>query len=168
MNADEKALAVRRLEVFATGSLADFEQIYHPDAVNHEAKAEPADCRGRGPAAMFAASQWLRSAFSDLSQEVVDVAAEGDLAAINTRMRGRHTGTYIVYTAEGDVEQAFPATGKSFDVRQTHWLRVVDGKVTEHWADRDDLGMAKQAGWVPPTPLYLLRMALAKRRAQRG
>jgi hypothetical protein len=38
----------------------------------------------------------------------------------------------------------------------------------EHWANRDDLGTAEQAGWVPPTPLYLLRMALAKRRARRA
>ena len=39
--------------------------------------------------------------------------------------------------------------------------------VIEHWANRDDLGMAQQAGWVPPTPLFLLRMALAKRKARR-
>jgi len=28
--------------------------------------------------------------------------------------------------------------------------------------------MAKQLAWVPPTPAYLLRMALAKRRARRA
>ena len=37
----------------------------------------------------------------------------------------------------------------------------------EHWANRDDLGTAKQLAWVPPTPLYLARMAIAKRRARR-
>ena len=36
----------------------------------------------------------------------------------------------------------------------------------EHWANRDDLGMAMQLG-VPPRPRYLARMALAKRRAVR-
>ena len=48
---------------------------------------------------------------------------------------------------------------------QTHWIRVAGGMVTEHWANRDDLGMAMQLGWAPPSPRYLLRMALAKRRA---
>jgi len=37
--------------------------------------------------------------------------------------------------------------------------------ITEHWANRDDLGMVRQAGWVPPTPVFLLRAAIAKRRA---
>ena len=44
---------------------------------------------------------------------------------------------------------------------------MADGQAIEHWANRDDLGTAAQLGWVPPTPRYLLRMALAKRRAQR-
>jgi hypothetical protein len=30
------------------------------------------------------------------------------------------------------------------------------------------LGTARQLGWIPPTPAYLLKMAGAKRRAQRS
>ena len=36
-----------------------------------------------------------------------------------------------------------------------------DGLVAEHWAVRDDQGMALQLGWVPPSPWYLLRCAVA-------
>ncbi|MEP6955852.1 MAG: hypothetical protein ABI883_03440 [Chthoniobacterales bacterium] len=43
---------------------------------------------------------------------------------------------------------------------QTHWFRVRDGAIVEHDAVRDDLGMAKQLGWIPPRPVYLLRMLL--------
>ena len=39
--------------------------------------------------------------------------------------------------------------------------------ITEHWANRDDLAMARQAGWVPPSPAFLLRAAMAKRRARK-
>jgi hypothetical protein len=73
--------------------------------------------------------------------------------------------TYRPHTAI--VDAAMPPTGKSFAVTQTHWFRTQDGVITEHWANRDDLAMARQAGWVPPSPAFLLRTALAKRRAQK-
>ena len=34
--------------------------------------------------------------------------------------------------------------------------------------NRDDVGTGMQLGWTPPTPLYLLRMVLAKRRTRRS
>jgi hypothetical protein len=42
-----------------------------------------------------------------------------------------------------------------------------DGKVAEHWANRDDRSMGEQLGWTPPTPIYLASMLLARRRARR-
>ena len=51
---------------------------------------------------------------------------------------------------------------------QTHWFRIQGGKVIEHWAVRDDLGQAKQLGWLPPSPTYLIQMAITKRRVKRG
>jgi hypothetical protein len=39
--------------------------------------------------------------------------------------------------------------------------------IIEHWANRDDLGMARQLGWIPPSPAFLFKMARAKRRALR-
>ena len=62
--------------------------------------------------------------------------------------------------------KVFPPTGKTFATTETHWLRVADAQLIEHWANRDDLGTALQLGWVPPTPLYLARAALAKRRVR--
>ena len=50
---------------------------------------------------------------------------------------------------------------------QSHWFRMEDEKIIEHWANRDDLGMASQLGWIPPTPVYLFEMALAKWRARK-
>ena len=82
-------------------------------------------------------------------------------------MSGRHTGPFVAYGPDARPKVAFPATGRAFAVTQTHWFRIADGKVIEHWANRDDLGQAVQLGWVPPTPIYLLRMARAKRKAQR-
>ena len=60
-----------------------------------------------------------------------------------------------------------PPTGREFATTQTHWFRFRDGLVVEHWANRDDLATAEQLGWVPPTPAFLLRQAIATRRARR-
>ena len=40
--------------------------------------------------------------------------------------------------------------------------------IVEHWDNRDDLGMASQLGWIPPTPAYLFKVARAKHRAKRS
>ena len=86
---------------------------------------------------------------------------------MNSTMSGRHVAQFVLYRDDGDVDNAFPPTGKRFAMAQTHWFRIQDGKVIEHWAVRDDLGQAKQLGWLPPTPAHLVRMALAKLRATR-
>jgi len=57
---------------------------------------------------------------------------------------------------------------QAFATTQTHWLRIADGKVIEHWANRDDMGTSMQLGWGPPSPVYIVRMAPALRRARRS
>ncbi len=146
------------------GTLEEFHEVLHPEFLNHEAKDEPPAARGRGPDAAYATALWLRDAFAELRWEIDEVVGEGDLIAVHCTMKGRHVNPFVNYGEDARVEQVFPPTGKEFASTQTHWLRVADGKVIEHWANRDDLGTAVQLGWVPPTPLYLARAALAKRR----
>ncbi len=73
------------------------------------------------------------------------MVAEGDLVAVHCTMSGRHVRTFIGYEEDARVKEAFPPTGKTFATTQTHWLRIADGKVIEHWANRDDLGTALPA-----------------------
>jgi predicted ester cyclase len=167
VTAAAKDLCVRCLELMIDGTLADFERVVHPDAHNRESRAEPPACRGVGPAASHATALWLRSAFSDLSLDVHHVVAEDDLVVIDATMSGRHTGVFVVYGDNARPTQAFPPTGRKFAVAQTHWCRVAEHKLVEHWANRDDLGQAHQLGWLPPSPWYLVRMQLAVRRARR-
>jgi predicted ester cyclase len=165
---DLKTLAMRSVRMMADGPLEEFHELLHPEFLNHEAKDEPPASRGRGPDAAYATALWLRDAFADLRWEIHDVVAEGDLAVVHCTMSGRHVRPFAGYDEQARVKEVFPPTGRRFATTQTHWLRVADGKVIEHWANRDDLGTAFQLGWVPPTPLYLLRSALAKRRAVRA
>ncbi len=165
---DPRSIAVRSIMIMADGGPADFAEVIHPDAVNREGDAEPPACRIGGPQGFLATAHWLREAFADLHYDVHHVLADGDLVAINTTMSGRHVAPFVTYTPAGEVDTAFPPTGQTFAVTQSHWLRIKDGQVTEHWANRDDLGQAQQLGWVPPTPIYLVKMARAKARAKRN
>jgi predicted ester cyclase len=165
---DTKALCIRSMQIMVDGDLEDFEAVVHPLAVNREAVEEPPATRVPGPAGFHATALWLRHAFADLAFEVHDVVADGDLVTIHNTMSGRHVNPFVSYGPDGEVVQAFPPTGKRFATTQSHWFRVADGKVIEHWANRDDLGTARQLGWVPPSPRYLVGMARATRRARRA
>jgi hypothetical protein len=48
------------------------------------------------------------------------------MVAVRGTCRGTHEGEFW------DI----PPTGKRFAVQQSHWFRVVDGKVAKHWAVR--------------------------------
>lgn len=162
-----KAVAVRSMQIMVDGTRDDFDAVVHPDAINRESKDEPPETRGRGPAAFYATALWLRGWFDDLSFDVHEVVVDGDLVVVHNTMSGRQTGPAVIYGADGRVAQAMPATGKPFATTQSHWLRLCDGKVIEHWANRDDQGTAMQLGWVPPTPWFLFKALLATRRARR-
>ena len=164
---DAKLIAVRSIHTMANGSRADFDAVIHPQAVDRENKVQPPSSRVPGPAGFYSTALWLRAAFADLHYDIHQVIANGDLVAVNSTMNGQHIAPFVVYTDDGQVDTAFPPTNKTFAMTQSHWFRIEEGKVIEHWANRDDLGQAKQLGWLPPTPAYLIRMIRAKRLAKR-
>jgi predicted ester cyclase len=46
----------------------------------------------------------------------------------------------------GRLNGVIPPTGKRFSARQSHWYRVENDKLAEHWAIRDDLATMLQLG----------------------
>jgi predicted ester cyclase len=164
---DLAATMIDGIHAMAAQDAATLDRTIHPGAVNREAVTEPPAARGHGPQAYLATARWLSSAFSELAFGIENVVVEGDLVVTYGTMSGRHTGDFMVYAADGSIERAFAPTGRTFEVAQAHFGRMRDGQVTEHWAVRDDQGMALQLGWVPPSPWYLLRCARATSRARR-
>ena len=67
------------------------------------------------------------------------IASEGDVVAARVLTEG---------TNLGKLNGILPPTGKRFSARQSHWFRVEDGKLAEHWATRDDLTVMLQLGVV--------------------
>ena len=157
MNATELTrLAFRALEA---GDAALSRRVLTEDHVNHMAADEPPACRQPGAPGFLATSAWLRLAFSELSFEELDVVASGDQVVAHVRMSGVHTGP-VVFPPSGK-PRVFPATGRQFSTRQFHLFRLADGRLADHIAVRDDLGMMTQLGFIPPrvaTAIRLLRM----------
>ena len=56
------------------------------------------------------------------------MVAEGDTVAVRVLSEG---------TNLGPLNGVVPPTGKRFAARQSHWFRVADGRMAEHWATRE-------------------------------
>ena len=168
VSADPVSVAVRSIHAMADGERPEFDDLYHPTAVDRENRVQPPSSRVPGPESFWSTAQWLRAAFAGLRYDIHHAIADGDLVAVSSTMNGEHAEPWTVYAESGEIDTAFPPTHRTFAATQSHWFRFQDGMIVEHWANRDDLGMAKQLGWVPPTPAYLFRMASAKRKARRG
>ena len=78
--------------------------------------------------------RWLHAAIPDLHTKIENIIAEGDKVATVVTVSGTHTGPL----------HDLPPSGNPISVKQSHWYRLADGKVTEAWSVRDDLGMVQQ------------------------
>lgn len=162
---DPVSVVVRSIHAMASGDRAEFDPLYHPRAVDRENRIQPPSSRVPGPAGFYSTALWLRAACAGLHYDIHHAIADGDLISVNSTMNGRHVTPWAFYTDDGTIDSVFPPTNKTFAMAQSHWFRMEDGVIVEHWATRDDLGTARQLGWIPPTPAYLVKMTLAKRRA---
>jgi len=118
--------------LFNGGDLSAADDLAAVDFLNHTAPA----MAPRGPEALKSLITWLRAAFPDSHYAVKEMIAEGDHVAVYLSFSGTHQGTFM---------GASP-TGRRFSQDQMHFIRLQDGKVDEHWAVRDDLGMMRQLG----------------------
>jgi predicted ester cyclase len=140
---ENKALVRRYFEEFfndrALGGAADVcATDYTEHALAPFGDTEPGAVDG--PEHLRRTVVWLTDQYPDLRMDIEALAAEDDLVVARILSVGTYLGgTHVV-----------PPTGKSFSSRQTHWFRVADGKLAEHWATRDDLRTMIQLGVIQP------------------
>ncbi|MFH9090654.1 MULTISPECIES: ester cyclase [unclassified Streptomyces] len=144
-------------KVLETGDPALAADVVHDEFHNREAAVSPPACRIPGPAGVLASSAWMRYAFSDLRLPVGDIITGDSRAWVRLRMRGRHTGAFVLFKEQA-VDQVVPPTGREIDFEQIHVLDLRDGKVVRHEAVRDDITMLGQLGVFPPGPAAGMRM----------
>jgi predicted ester cyclase len=90
-----------------------------------------------GPAHLRESASWLLAQFPDIRMTIVALIGEGDLIAVRLRTQG---------TNRGPLNGVMPPTGRSFEAEQSHWFRIENGRLAEHWATRDDLSTMLQLG----------------------
>jgi steroid delta-isomerase-like uncharacterized protein len=69
----------------------------------------------------------------------------------NGIVRGEYSGTHLGVAqlpVDGGLLVGVPPTGKKFAVQHIHWFKLNDGLISEHRANRDDLGMMVQLGLI--------------------
>lgn len=81
----------------------------------------------------------LGTALPDRSTAISQVIAEGDLVAVQYRIRGTHKANLF----------GIPATGKAIDIDAGAIFRLAGGRITEGWFMADEAGLLRQLG----TPL---------------
>ena len=120
--------------VFDEGDASAVDRYLAPDFVNHVTGRSGTDDFKRLARELHDAPK---------GANVIDfLVAEGDLVvAFMTITRTVHRDTRIFgYAIKGQ--------GQSYTVHHVHIYRIAEGKITEHWALRDDIGMLRQLGLI--------------------
>ncbi|MGH2587950.1 MAG: ester cyclase [Dehalococcoidia bacterium] len=137
MSTDENKAIMRRFieAVFNEKRLDRAEELVAPDYLDHGALPSQA------PGIEGAKQRWamFNAAIPDMRTTIEDLVAEGDKVVVR-------------YTAEGTQQgemMGIPPTGKRFRMTGINITRMAGGKLAEHWAEMDMLGMMQQLGVIP-------------------
>ena len=122
-------------ELVNEGNYDNLEELCHDDYFdNTQPPGWPTDRAGLQRQLLY-----FRSAFPDINVTFEDIIAEDDTVMLRQTMRGTHLGEFF----------GIPPTGKPVAMTGSHLFRIKDGKLVEHQANNDDLGMLRQLGAIP-------------------
>ena len=133
---------VRRLieQGFNEGDLDVADELTSPDLVEHQNFGPDHAPGAEGVKAVIAS---LRRAFSDFHLAIEDLVVDGDAVWLRMVGTGTHDGPFMGHSATGR-----PMRTDVFDV-----IRVVEGRMVEHWGVPDRPGTALQLGIIgAPSP----------------
>ncbi|GGE22676.1 hypothetical protein GCM10011390_47570 [Aureimonas endophytica] len=90
----------------------------------------------RGPEGVKQLADALHPGIPDMELPIEDVIAEGEKVLVRLRVKGTHGGELM----------GLAATGRPIDIGVLDLFQFRDGKLVEHWALLDNLGLLKQLG----------------------
>lgn len=135
--------AVRRqTETMNRGDWRTAAGFFAEDTQNHGEKV--------GREGVLAVLEDIFTTFPDWRMEILEIFADGDWASVRYRVSGTHRGIGRIPVNGGMLIGVEP-TGKRFEVQHIHLFKFRNGKIIDHYANRDDLGMMQQLGLLSNT-----------------
>jgi predicted ester cyclase len=135
MSAEENKAIVRRVEeAWDKNDLGALDALFAPEFVSY------APAPGLPPNLESAkmAHQMAMQAFPDRHTAIEDLIGEGDTVVVRMRMTGTNTGGLPWF--------GIPANGHKVDIQWISFYRLAGGKVIEHRAEMDVMGLMQQLG----------------------
>jgi len=136
---DRAEAVVRRLidEGFSQGRLEVADELVADDCIEHQNFGPN---HAPGAAGVKAVIASLRRACSDFTLTIEDLTVAGDVVWTRNVATGTHDGPFM----------GNPPTGRTMRIDVIDILRVVDGRIVEHWGVPDRLGALVQIGAMQP------------------
>jgi steroid delta-isomerase-like uncharacterized protein len=131
-------------EVQGGGDWKLFDELFADDFYDHT--PQPGGTRDK--ADVLNLYKRLRAAFPDFTPEIHWQRADGDVVTTYKTYHGTHEGNFL----------GIPGTGKKVSFETVDVMRVVDGKITEHWGVANLYSVMQQLGVIQAiisTPDYL-------------
>ncbi len=129
---DNKAIVRRAYDAINRNDLDALDEMVDSDVTDHD----PAPGQGSGLEGVKQYFSSLHTAFPDVQMNVDYMVAEGDKVVARVSVSGTHQGEFL----------GIDPTGNHVAITGIDVLRIVDGKIVEHWGNFDDLGMLQQLG----------------------
>ncbi|RAI58660.1 ester cyclase [Roseicella frigidaeris] len=130
---DNKQLARDYFRAFLARDLAWFETHVEPGFRRHD-PGLPFEVIG--PQGVERLADALLPAIPDMRLDIEDIVAEGEKVLVRLTIRGTHRGELL----------GIMPTGKSLEVAVLDLFHIRKGRLAEHWALLDNLGMLRQLG----------------------
>ncbi|HEY4250510.1 MAG TPA: ester cyclase [Roseomonas sp.] len=134
-----KAIIRRNTEEVQGGGDWDlFDQLFADDFFDHT--PQPGGTRDK--AGVLVLYKRLREAFPDFTPEIHWQRADGDVAITYKTYHGTHRGDFL----------GVAGTGIRVSFETVDAMRVVDGRITEHWGVANLYSVMQQLGVIAPLP----------------
>lgn len=122
-------------EVISQGQLELLDELLAQDLI--DTSNPPGWPEGREGARQIIAH--FRAAFAGWHCVIEDMIAEGDTVVLRAIFRGTHTGEFL----------GIPPTGQAVAMAGIHTVCLTEGRIVEHHAINDDLGLMQQLNVAP-------------------
>jgi predicted ester cyclase len=134
---ENKAIVRRYREIYNTNQLDQLGEVLAADFTPHTLLPDVP----RTLAGIKMVHQGTLAAFPDLRTTTEDLIAEGDKVAERWTQNMTHTGIAMFGAPAG--------SGKKIKTTGISIYRIANGKIVEHWANMDFVGVLQQIGAMP-------------------